>query len=248
MIPKIVHYIWFGGNPYSEKIQHCIDSWHKYLPDYEFKIWNEETFDVNAIPFTKQAYENKKWAFVSDYVRLYALYHYGGWYLDTDVEIRNPLDPFAEKKLILGTDEDGSLTALMGSEKEFDVWKKLLQHYENLSFINTDGSFNQVVNNAYIEDMLREYGFVNENKYQELGKGMEVYPDDFFHAVSLMKGTKHITKNTYAIHWHTLTWTSKKSHIFRFIRTKILLPLLGNKNGLNLLFYIRQKLGIGDKK
>ena len=248
MIPKIVHFIWFGGNPYPKKIQHCIDSWHKRLPDYEFKLWNEESFDVNSIPFTKQAYENKKWAFVSDYVRLYALYNYGGWYLDTDVEVLKSLDPFSEKRIVLGTDEDGSLTALMGSEKEFYLWKKLLQNYENISFINDDGSFNQVVNNHYIEDMLREYGFTNENKYQELSGGIEIYPDDYFHAVSFMKGTKNITKNTYAIHWHTVTWTPRRTKVFHFIRTKIFLPLFGTDNGLKLIYSIRQKLGIGDKK
>ena len=248
MIPKIVHYIWFGGNPYTEKIQKCIDSWHKYLPDYEFKLWNEETFDINSVPFTKQAYDNKKWAFVSDYVRLYALYNYGGWYLDTDVEIRKSLDSFNEKKLVLGTDEDGSLTALMGAERGFELWGELLQNYEKKAFINEDGSFNQVVNNAYIEDSLKKYGFVKENRLQQLGEGMEVYPDDYFHAVSLMEGTKHITENTYAIHWHTLTWVSKKSHIFRFIRTKLLLPLLGTENGMKVLLSIREKLGIGEKK
>lgn len=128
MIPKIVHYIWFGGNSYSEKIQHCIDSWHKYLPDYEFMLWNEETFDVNSVRFTKEAYENKKWAFVSDYVRVYALYNYGGFYLDTDVEVLKPLTDFTGNKLLLGTDEDGALTALMGSEKNFELWGKTFKN------------------------------------------------------------------------------------------------------------------------
>ena len=95
---------------------------------------------------------------------------------------------------------------------------------------------------------MKEYGFVRENRFQQLGEGMEVYPDDDFHAVSLMEGTKHITENTYAIHWHTLTWVPKKSHIFRFIRTKLLLPVLGSKNGMKFLLSVREKLGIGEKK
>ena len=85
MIPKIIHYIWFGGKPFPNKVLKGRESWHKYLPDYEFKLWNEETFDVNSVEFTKQAYANKKWAFVSDYVRMYALNKFGGWYLDTDI-------------------------------------------------------------------------------------------------------------------------------------------------------------------
>ena len=231
MIPKIVHYIWFGGNSYSEKIQHCIDSWHKYLPDYEFMLWNEETFDVNSVRFTKEAYENKKWAFVSDYVRVYALYNYGGFYLDTDVEVLKPLTDFTGNKLLLGTDEDGALTALMGSEKNFELWGKLLRMYDEISFVRDDGSFNQVVNNVYIEDSLKKLGFVKENKYQRLAEGIEIFPDDYFHAISLMKGTKNITKNTYAIHWHTLSWTPQKTHVLRFIRTKIFLPLFGREKG-----------------
>ena len=244
MIPKVVHCIWFGGNPYPEKVKKCIASWHEYLPEYEFRLWNEDNFDVNTTLFTKQAYENKKWAFVSDYVRLYALYSYGGWYLDTDVEIRKPLDDFLDKKLVLGTDENGSLTALMGSEKGLALWGELLQNYDATSFVNEDGSFNQVVNNAYIEDKLREYGFINENRFQKLGDGLEVYPDDYFHAVSLMDGTKHITKNTYAIHWHTLTWTPLKARVSRVIRTKVLVPLLGKNKGMKAFFFLREKIGI----
>lgn len=247
MIPKIVHFIWFGGNAYSEKIQHCIDSWHKYLPDYEFKLWNEETFDVNSVLFTKQAYSNKKWAFVADYVRLYALYNYGGFYLDTDVEVRKSLNDFTGNRLVLGTDEDGALTALMGSEKGFELWGKLLHMYEGLSFINEDGGLNQVVNNAYIENELIKFGFVRENKYQKLDEGIEIYPDEYFHAVSLMKGIKHITRNTYTIHWHTLTWESKKTHILRFVRTKIFLPIVGRDKGLNAIYKLKRILHIGEK-
>ena len=95
MIPKVIHYIWFGGKPYSDKIQKCIDSWNKYLPEYKFMLWNEDTFDVaNSCDFVRQAYENKKWAFVSDYVRVWALNKFGGIYLDTDVEVVRPLDQF----------------------------------------------------------------------------------------------------------------------------------------------------------
>ena len=100
MIPKIIHYIWFGGKPFPDKIIKCIDSWKKYLPEYEFRLWNEESFDVNSSIFTKQAYENKKWAFVSDYVRVYALYNYGGWYLDTDIEILKPIHRFESERCV----------------------------------------------------------------------------------------------------------------------------------------------------
>lgn len=160
MIPKIVHYIWFGGNPYSEKIKKCIDSWHKYLPDYEFMLWNEQTFNIEqSCDFVKEAYAKKKWAFVSDYVRVWALNKYGGYYLDTDVEVLMPLDSFSNKKIVLGVDETGHLTAFMASENHQPLWGKIMDIYHSMHFSKEDGTLNTVVNNAYIEDLLKDYGF-----------------------------------------------------------------------------------------
>lgn len=227
MIPKIVHYIWFGGRPFPEKIQRCINSWKKYLQDYNFMLWDESTFDVSVCSFTKQAYEQKKWAFVSDYVRIWALYKYGGWYLDTDVEILRPLAPFEEKRMVLGTDHDGALTALMGSEEGHPFWKKVLDYYNSMNFINKDGSLNTIVNNTHLQGILKEFGFVLENKYQELKEGIFIYPDDFFHVANVEKGTLHKTNNSYAIHWHTLLWTSEMSHFRRYLRLHILKPIFG---------------------
>lgn len=230
MIPKIIHFIWFGGNPFPEKVQYCIESWKKYLPDYQFMLWNEEAFDVTTLPFTEQAYMHKKWAFVSDYVRVYALYKYGGWYLDTDIEIVRPLMSLEQYRLVLGTDEEGFLTALMGSEKTHPFWKKMLDYYHNIQFIQSDGSLNMEVNNTYLQKQLLTYGYIIENKYQELAEGIVVFPDDYFHVVSLTTGKRHQTKNTYAIHWHTLLWVSNKTRFIRFVRMKVLAPLLGGNN------------------
>lgn len=234
MIPKIIHYIWFGRKPFPEKVQECIDSWHKHMPEYKFMLWNEDTFDVNSVPFTKQAYDNRKWAFVSDYVRIYALHKFGGWYLDTDVEILKPLAPFENKSIVLGTDVNGELTALMGSEPEHPYWTRMLDIYGNMTFIKEDGSFNIIVNNTYLQDVLKGYGYVHENKYQELNDGIVVYPDDYFHVADLERGFIHKTKNSYAIHWHTLLWTSKMSHMMRFFRLHILKPILGEDKFLNV--------------
>ena len=238
MIPKIIHYIWFGRNPYPPKIQYCIESWKKKLPDYEFMLWNEDTFDVNSISFTRQAAEYKKWAFVSDYVRIYALYNYGGWYLDTDVEIVRSLNPLLDNYVVLGTDENGELTALMGSEKKHIIWKRILDYYKNIEFVSSDCKFNMVVNNIYIQNVLKDYGFKSENKYQELSNGIIVYPDDYFHVISLMKGIEHRTNNTYAIHWHTLTWVGNKTHVMRFIRLNILKPLFGVNFALKIVYFL----------
>jgi len=197
------------------------------MPEYEFKLWNEETFDVNSVEFTKQAYANKKWAFVSDYVRMYALNEFGGWYLDTDIEILKPLTPFEDKRLVLGTDHDGALTALMGSEPRHPYWAQMLEAYDNMNFVNEDGSFNIVVNNTHLQGVLSSYGYVFENKYQELKEGIFVYPDDYFHVANNEKGTIHKTSNSYAIHWHTLLWTSDMSRAMRWFRLHIMKPILG---------------------
>lgn len=227
MIPQIIHYIWFGGKPFPAKVQECINSWHKYMPEYKFMLWNEETFDVNSVPFTKQAYDNKKWAFVSDYVRVYALNKFGGWYLDTDIEILKPLTPFEDNRMILGTDSDGALTALMGSEPSHPYWKQMLETYDKMSFVKEDGTFNMTVNNTHLQSILQSYGYVFENKYQELKEGIIVYPDEYFHVADVEKGSLHKTNNSYAIHWHTLLWTSNMSHWMRFFRIHIMKPIFG---------------------
>ena len=105
MIPKIIHYCWFGRNPLPESAKKCIDSWRKFLPDYEIKEWNEDNFDVNIIPYTQQAYEAKKYAFVSDYARFWILYHHGGVYFDTDVEVIRPMDDIIEKRPFMGREK-----------------------------------------------------------------------------------------------------------------------------------------------
>lgn len=241
MIPKIVHYIWFGGKSFPEKVQKCIESWHKYLPDYEFKLWNEETFDVNFVEFTKQAYANKKWAFVSDYVRIYALNKFGGWYLDTDIEILRPLERFEDNRMVLGTDHDGALTALMGSEPAHPYWSQILHYYNNMSFVNADGTFNTTVNNTHLQGILESYGYQFKNKYQELKEGIVVFPDDYFHVADVEKGTLHKTENSYAIHWHTLLWTSDMSHWMRFFRLHVLRPIFGEDKFIDVWNKITMK-------
>lgn len=242
MIPKIIHYIWFGGKPYSDKIQKCIESWHKYLPDYEFKLWNEESFDIEkSCDFVKQAYENKKWAFVSDYVRVWALSQYGGIYLDTDVEVCRPLNQFLNNSMVLGTDENGNLTAFMASAAGHPLWNYLLRIYESMQFVLPDGSLNTKVNNSYIETKLKESGYRLENKYQRLNNGIVIYPDDWFHAANHMTGNLHITDNTYTIHWHTLTWCDRSTHINRFFRVKVLGSIFGGERA-NRIFLSLKKL------
>ena len=227
MIPKIIHYIWFGHSPYPEKVQYCLNSWKRHLPDYEFRLWNEDTFDVNSVLFTKEAYENKKWAFVSDYVRLYALYKEGGWYLDTDYEVLRSFNGLENHRMVLGTDDGGYLAALMGTEPKHPFIKEMLDYYQNMKFVLPNGNFQMAVINSHLEKMLAPYGYNIKNEYQELQEDIVVYPDEYFSVLSLENGSMHRTENSYSIHWHTLLWISPKQKFVKFIRLHIVAPLLG---------------------
>ena len=128
MIPKKIHYCWFGGNPKPKLAEKCIKSWKKYCPDYELVEWNETTFDIDSAPlFVRQAFESKKWAFITDYVRLWAMYNYGGIYMDTDVEVVKPLDRFLSEKAFSGFESSNYVpTGIMASEKDNPVIGELL--------------------------------------------------------------------------------------------------------------------------
>ena len=141
MIPKIIHYCWFGGNDKSELVERCISSWKKYCPDYKIIEWNENNYNVNKNKYTKYAYERQKWAFVSDYVRLYVIYKYGGIYMDTDVEVVKNLDKFLKYESFSGFESTKYIpTGIMGGEKNSRWIKYLLSYYDNKSFINEDGT------------------------------------------------------------------------------------------------------------
>lgn len=228
MIPKIIHFVWFGKKPYPKKIQYCIDSWRRILPDYQFIRWDESNFDINSVPFTKFAYEHGNYAFVSDYVRIQALCKYGGWYLDTDVEVLKPLDKFENNDVTLGTDENGSLTAVYGSCAEHSIWTNVLKEYNKIELV-ADSDISKIkVINQYIQDEIAKYGYEKANRYQKLENNIVVYPDEYFHVVSLEKGTRHFTENSTCIHWQTMLWTPRKSRALRWVRLHILKPIFGD--------------------
>ncbi len=151
MIPKVIHYCWFGRNPLPSLAIKCIESWRKYLPDYEIKEWNEDNFDVNIIPYTQEAYQVGKYAFVSDYARFWILYKYGGLYFDTDVEVIKPMDDIIARGPFMGCEKDVSDTSVasvapglgLGVNPGLGLYKEILEMYSKLSFVNKDGTYNQ---------------------------------------------------------------------------------------------------------
>ena len=210
MIPKIIHYCWFGRGKKSELIERCIESWKKYCPDYEIIEWNEDNLDVEATEYTKQAYEAKKWAFVSDYARLYALYHMGGIYLDTDVEILKPLDSFLDHDSVTGFEaKDSPITAVMGAHKENPIIKMLLDYYNTASFINEDGSLNMLTNTHIITKYFVEQGVKLNGKKQTVSN-MTIYKQIVFCPNNFTRIFNKPSKKSYTIHHFDQSWKNEK--------------------------------------
>lgn len=218
MIPKIIHYCWFGGNPLPDIAQKCILSWKKYLPDYEIKEWNESNFDVNCCQYVKEAYEEKKWAFVSDYARFQILYREGGLYFDTDVEIIKSFDSILNKGAFMGCEfvnntginEVGVNPGLgLGTAAGNPLYREMLDCYENAHFIKLDGTidYTTIVDRATI--LCEKYGFEKNVNVQNI-KGINIYPPEYFCPMDYGTGKLNITENTYSIHWYDASWLDDK--------------------------------------
>lgn len=232
-IPKKIHYCWFGGAPKSELINRCIESWKKNLKDYEIIEWNETNFDLNMNNYVKQAYELKKWAFITDFVRLYVLYNYGGIYMDTDMEVLKSLDCFLQTKAFTGFEkEEYPITGIMGSIPQSQVIKRLLDYYENRDFV-INGNIDFTTNTKIITDILHnEYNAKLDNSFQILKDGeIHIYPKDYFCPKDHNNGKIRLTNNTYAIHHFNGSWMSDRQKLEKKIRAhakKILGPKFFN--------------------
>lgn len=231
MIPKIIHYCWFGRGEYPEKIKECIESWKKLDGEYELMLWNEDTYDISKYSFINEAYEAKKYAFVSDMVRFDVLLRYGGIYLDTDIEIVKKFDEILSKGVVLSGDESGNLDGgFMAGEQGHSFFKNMLSMYERMHFIKPDGSYNQVVINYWMQELLRKHGFTKVYRKIILEDGISIYPMEYFSAMDQYTGKVCKTDKTYCIHHHTYTWTSSKTNVIRFFRTRIIVPVIGTRN------------------
>lgn len=209
MIPKTIHYCWFGGKDLPNLASRCIESWKRILPDYEIKCWSEENYDIeNSVPYLQEAYSTKKFAFVSDYVRLYALYNEGGIYMDTDVEVINDFSKLLGENTVLGYEDDKNLTTAFIAVPPKAIWvKELLDLYEKRSFIKEDGLLDLTTNVIFISNYLKEKGLILNGKYLKKDD-IEIYPSEYFSPRSWDKGKYHITDNTYTVHYFAGTWHS----------------------------------------
>ena len=238
MIPKVIHYCWFGRKTLPVSAQKCIESWQRYMPDYEIKEWNEDNFDVNIIPYTQQAYEAKKFAFVSDYARFWILYHYGGIYFDTDVELIKSLDKIIERGSFMGIEtsalwEGKPMVAPglgLGVEARHPFYEKMLRAYAHLEYRKADGSFDNTTIVSYTTRELYAHGMVASESLQEID-GIWIYPADYFCPMDSTTGITTITERTVSIHHYDCSWMNHRSLSFMLHRIKnIVYKLVGQKN------------------
>lgn len=221
MIPKIIHYCWFGGNPLPESAKKCIASWRKFLPDYEIKEWNESNFNVNIIIYTKEAYEAKKYAFVSDYARFWILYKEGGLYFDTDVELIRPIDDIVKRGPFMGIETPAKVGVSMpnvapglglGVNPGLEFYKELLDYYNNLNFLDSDGNPNEITIVKHTTNLLISKGLRAHNNVQNV-EGVWIYPVDYFNPFNDNTGKLDITENTRSIHWYSKSWLSRRDQL-----------------------------------
>lgn len=231
LIPKTIHYCWFGRNPLPESAKKCIASWRKYFPDYEIIEWNEDNYDVNKIPYTQQAYAAKKYAFVSDYARFDILYQHGGVYFDTDVEVIKSFNDVLANGAFMGCEIDGSdsleseqnhtSAGISGSVNPglgiaaasgLGLYREILDFYAAQRFLNEDGSINQETVVTKTTKVLMEHGMQNIKGIQKVGE-VTIYPKEYFNPMNSNTGKMDITENTHSIHWYSMSWMDCKTKV-----------------------------------
>lgn len=223
MIPKKIHYCWFGGKPLPNDVKKCIKSWKKFCPDYEIIEWNESNFDINCCKFVKDAYEHKAWAFVSDYARLKIIYDNGGIYLDTDVEIVRKLDELLVNECYFGQQQDGKYIATglgFGSVKKAKILKEMLDVYD--SIIYDDNNRENIACPILNTKNIIEYGNYSSEDITYLDETkITIYPPKYFDPIAPGNSKNLLCDETYSIHHYSATWMNKndrlKRKIIRFI-------------------------------
>lgn len=219
-IPKKIHYCWFGQNPKPKLAEKCIRSWKKYCPDYQIIEWNEDNYDLSSAPqYVRDAYDAKKWAFVTDFVRLQVLFDLGGIYFDTDVQVIQKLDPLLQHRCFMGIERARDCAKVntglgLGAEAGFPLLKEIMDDYENASFYRPDGSIDITTCTVRNTEILKKHGFVEEDRFQTVAEAA-VYPTEYFSPMDMGNGKIHKTRNTYTIHHYSLSWTSREHQLER---------------------------------
>lgn len=209
MIPKIIHYCWFGGKPKPQLAQKCIESWKKFCPDYQIIEWNEENYDVNSAPlFVREAIKAQKWAFATDFIRLKVIYEYGGIYLDTDVELIKSLDSLLDNKIYFGFERLPRIATGLGfgAEKGLELLCEFMQTYENRSFISPDGKRDMTWNTINETNVLIKHGLNTDGSEQLLEGYIHILPWEYLCPLNQEETHPRLTEKTISIHWYASSW------------------------------------------
>ena len=213
-IPKIIHYCWFGENPKSELIEKCIASWKKYAPDFKIIEWNENNYDIDRYIYTKQAYREKKYAFVSDVARFQVLFEYGGIYLDTDVELLKPIDQLLNTDIFMAYDQRSKIASglVFGSTARNKILEQILDYYRNNNFLLSNGRPNTTTVVTIVSNVLENLGIKLDGDYFDID-GITMYPWEYFDPLNYETKEMRISSNTYAVHYYAMSWKSSKDLI-----------------------------------
>lgn len=215
MIPKIIHYCWFGGKALPQSAKAYIAGWQALCPDFEFMCWDDSRISPGENPFVKQAFEAEKWAFAADYARLKALYQYGGIYLDTDLEMLRSPEKYMGSEVFLGFESSSVVsTAVIGCIPQHPFIERLLREYDSRRLIAADGSIDLTPNVVYVTKALEEMGLKKTNEMQRLN-GITVYPSEYFSPKDLSTGKVNLTENTCTIHHFNASWLPLRNRINR---------------------------------
>lgn len=211
LIPKKIHYMWFGKKQIPTKLQRCVDSWRMHCPDYEIIQWNEENYDLDRHPYMRDAYERGAYGFVPDYARLDILYRYGGIYMDTDVEVVKNLDQLLYQEAFCGVEKWQVINfgGCSGAVKEHPMMEKFLKARMGISFLDENGSPNTITCGYYDTNAALDNGYCINGMTQHI-QGMNIYASDYFHPYDYMSGHRHMTEHTYSVHWFNGGWLDEK--------------------------------------
>lgn len=237
-IPKIIHYCWFGNGKKPKDTVKFIKTWKKHLPDYEIIEWNESNFDINCNNYVKQAYEQKKYAFVSDYARIKALYEHGGIYFDTDVEVLKSFDDLLNLESFLGFEEGNYIaTSVMGFEKGFLFLEEFIKYYDSINFISDNSKADTTTNVQVLTKMLKQKNLILNGKTQLLEGGIKIFSREYFSPYDYISCRDYTTKKSYAVHHFSLSWLPRTVKIKRVLKT-VISKVFGEK----FIFRIRKYL------
>ena len=237
MIPKVIHYFWFGEQPLSALAQKCIESWKKYCPDYEIKLWNEQNYDITKNQYMYETYKAKKYGFTVDFARLDVIYSYGGIYLDTDVELIKSLDDMLNNKCFMGfeSQKNVALGLGFGAEPKNDTIYALMQAYNNLNFILPNGELNLRPSPGIQSEVMKKLGMIPDGSEQVINNGCHIYSKEVFNPCNLDTNKIELKQNTVSIHHYAGSWLTKQNRINNKIYSTI-----ARCGGVRLAKFIRK--------